>query len=81
MEKFYIYILYSAKLDKYYVGSTSDIDRRIAEHNRGKSTYTKPGLPWELVYTEEFPTKREAVYREMEIKKRKSRTYIEKIIA
>ena len=80
MEKFYTYILYSSKLDKYYVGSTSDIERRLGEHNRGKGTYTRLGMPWELVYSEEFFSKKEAVAREMKIKKRKSRTYIDNLI-
>ena len=49
-----IYILYSKKLDKYYVGSTTDLDRRFAEHNRGKEKFTKTGIPWLLVYSEIF---------------------------
>jgi putative endonuclease len=38
-------------------------------------------MPWVLMYSEKFPTKLEAVRREMEIKKRKDRRYIEKLIA
>ncbi len=37
----YCYILYSTKLNKYYVGSTPDIDRRLQDHNRGKEKFTK----------------------------------------
>ena len=80
MELFFTYILYSEKLDKYYVGSTSDIERRLAEHNRGKGTFTKLGMPWKLVYQEEYPTKQQAVAREMEIKKRKSKEYIKSLL-
>ena len=50
----YCYILYSAKLNKYYVGSTTDMERRLEEHNRGKEKFTKTGLPWKLVYQEIF---------------------------
>ena len=35
-----LYILYSEKLDRFYVGYTNDIERRIAEHNRIKRKYT-----------------------------------------
>ena len=50
----YVYILYSAKLDRYYVGSTDNIIRRLGEHNRKKGEYTDVGIPWVLCYTEEF---------------------------
>jgi putative endonuclease len=80
MEKNYTYILYSKHLDSYYIGSTKDIDRRLQEHNRGKSPYTKRGLPWELVYQEEFETKSGAYQRELQIKSWKSRIKIEELL-
>jgi putative endonuclease len=46
----YCYILYSPKLNKYYVGSTTDIKRRLEEHNRGKEKFTRTGIPWTPVY-------------------------------
>ena len=79
MGNYYTYILFFKKLDKYYIGSTSNLERRLEEHNRGKTTFTKTGIPWILVYYEEFNSKTEAIKRELEIKKRKSRTYIEKL--
>ncbi len=75
------YILYSAKLDKYYTGSCEDISVRINQHNTGRNTSTKPGIPWEIRYTEEYATRSEAFNREAEIKKKKSRKYIEWLIA
>ena len=74
------YILYSLKLNKYYVGSTTDIERRLEEHNRGKEKFTKTGLPWRLVYKEEFGELRQARQREYYIKKMKSRKFIEDLI-
>jgi putative endonuclease len=74
------YILYSLKLDKYYVGSTSDIIRRLEEHNRGKEKYTRTGLPWNLVYQETFNELHAARSREAYIKKQKSRKFIETLI-
>jgi putative endonuclease len=76
-----VYILFSEKLNKYYVGSTSDINRRIIEHNKGKAKYTKTGIPWIIVYTETFYEIVEARRREIYIKKQKSRKFIENLIA
>ena len=77
---FYTYIIYSTIADKYYVGHTDDMIRRLHEHNHGLSRYTRTGKPWELVYSEEFETRAFAMRREREIKTKKSRKYIEKLI-
>jgi putative endonuclease len=77
---FYTYILFSKKINKYYVGNTNNIEKRLIEHNRGKTTFTKTGIPWELKYFETFQTKAEASKREYFIKSRKSRLYIESLI-
>ncbi len=74
------YILYSSKLDKYYVGSTTDMPRRLEEHNRGKEKFTRTGCPWILVYIEIFTDLLDARRRELQIKKQKSRKYIETLI-
>ena len=74
--KYTTYILYSSKLDKYYIGYTNDIDRRLEEHNRKKGKYTDTGIPWQMVYSESFDSAEEAHQRELEIKKKKSRKYI-----
>ena len=76
----YTYILYSSKLDKYYVGSTTDMPRRLEEHNRGKEKFTRTGCPWILVYVEIFTDLLDARRRELHIKKQKSRKYIETLI-
>ena len=76
----FIYILFSQTLNKYYVGSTTDLDRRFAEHNRGKEKFTKTGIPWLLVYSETFEELKQARQRETYIKKMKSRLFIEKLI-
>ena len=73
------YILHSSKLDKYYVGSTNDIIRRLADHNRGKEKFTKTGCPWILVYKEDFARLTEARNRERIIKKQKSKKYIQNL--
>ena len=53
-----------------YTGWTTELDRRIAQHNSGKGAkYTKSRRPVELVYYEKFGAKQEAMRREAEIKK------------
>jgi len=76
----FTYILYSSKLDKYYIGACIDLERRLKEHNIGHSKFTMTGMPWELKYTEDFDTLPEAKKRENYIKKMKSRKYIESLI-
>jgi len=67
---YFTYILYSSKLNKYYTGQTNDLDKRLEEHNRGKTLFMASGMPWNLVYTREFNSRKEAVRLETAIKKR-----------
>ena len=78
---FFIYILYSKNFDKYYVGSTENVESRLLRHNSKKVTSTKKYVPWLVVYTEQFATRAEAVNRENQIKKMKSRKYIEALVS
>ena len=78
---FYVYILYSVSADKYYVGQTEDLEDRIFRHNNSGSRFTKFTHDWQLIYTENFSTRSEAVKRESEIKNKKSRKYIEFLIS
>ena len=64
------YILFSISKNKYYVGHTNNISRRLAEHNSGQNKSTKLGSLWELVYFKEFDSKSEAYRLEMKIKSR-----------
>jgi putative endonuclease len=77
---FFVYIIYSAKLSKYYVGYTADIPLRLTQHNTGISTFTAKASDWILKYTEEYNTREVAHQRELEIKRKKSRVYIEWLI-
>jgi len=78
---YYVYILESIKYkNKYYTGSTSNIVKRINEHNAGRSRSTKPFKPWELVYHEEFPDRGEARKRENQIKRYKGGEAFRKLI-
>ena len=76
----YVYILYSDSIDRYYVGVTENLQWRLERHNEGWGRYTKRGIPWRIVYTETFENKSDALIREREIKRKKSREYIERLI-
>ena len=79
--KGYLYILRSLKNARFYIGSTNDVGRRIIEHNRGKSRYTRFAGPFELVYQKEYTTLSEARQAEYQLKRQKSRLVIEKLIS
>ncbi len=78
---YYVYILYSPSLDRYYVGYTHDPEERLKKHNSGATKSTRRGIPWELVYTARYEDKSECIKREHRIKKMKSRGYIERLLA
>jgi len=54
---YFLYILHSQQLDKFYIGHTHNLDERISRHNRGGDKFTSKGQPWILVYKEVFETK------------------------
>jgi putative endonuclease len=74
---FFVYILFSEQHDKFYVGHTNDLIRRILEHNDplGKRFTTK-FQPWELVAAFPFSTRGQAILIERYIKKQKKRSFI-----
>jgi putative endonuclease len=76
---FYIYILRSRLTERYYVGSTENVEKRLREHNAGKSKSTRVGIPWELIHTESFVTRSKAVLQEQKIKARGIARYLSDI--
>jgi putative endonuclease len=78
--KNHVYILESLKTGRFYVGSTRDLEKRLQAHKAGKVSSTKAFLPHKLIYKEEFTTYTETKKRELFIKKRKSRKYIEELV-
>jgi putative endonuclease len=73
----FLYILQSETTHRFYVGSTNDLTRRLAEHARGHNLATRNRGPWQLVYKEEYETLTEARRRESEIKRWKSSKMIQ----
>ncbi len=64
----YIYILKSIKTNHCYIGSTANIEKRLAKHNQGGNISTRNGQPWKIIYSESFITKTDALKREKQIK-------------
>ncbi len=65
---FYTYVLLSLKDNDFYIGYTSDLKRRIEEHNLGKNFSTKFRRPFKLVYYEACPIEEDARQREIYLK-------------
>ena len=74
---YFVYIIFSQQLDKYYVGHTADLSKRVDQHNSGISSFTSKASDWVLKYSESFSDRMTALAREKEIKNKKSRRYIE----
>ncbi len=65
---YYVYILKSGTNDEFYLGYTSNLDKRIKEHNAGNNLSTKHSK-WDLVYYEAYTSKSFAMKRERTLKK------------
>lgn len=75
---FYVYILkgIGSKNTQRYVGFTSDLRKRIDEHNQGKSFATAPRRPFALVYYEACRSKSDAIRRERYLKGTRGRRWL-----
>ena len=74
---FTVYVLYSEKYNKIYIGYTSNIEQRLLSHNELETKgYTSKFRPWRLIYTEVFSEKSEAMKREKQLKTAKGREFI-----
>lgn len=80
LRMFNLYILYSHKRDRYYVGHTADLLGRLRAHNSNHPGFTGNTRDWIVVYKELFETRELADEKEREIKKWKSRKLIEKLV-
>lgn len=79
--KYWIYILESIEYEKRYVGITNNLERRLKEHNYGKSIYTRKFKPWKIIFTEEADNLSEARVREKYYKSAAGRKRIKKILS
>ena len=72
-----VYVLFSRSFDKIYIGYTANLEERLRSHNElAKKGWTIKFRPWELVYSETFQNKSEALRREKELKSSRGRHFI-----
>ena len=76
-----VYILYSPKLDRYYIGMTDDLYKRLSHHNHpiDPMKFTSRGLPWEIFLSLPCQSKPQALKLERLIKSKKSSVFIENL--
>ncbi len=77
---FYVYVLYSEKYDRYYIGQTDNRQNRLIRHNKGYVKSTKAYRPWALVYSETYNSRIESVNRESQLKSWKSKVKIAELV-
>ena len=67
----FVYVIATLDEDKprTYVGWTTDLERRLAQHNTGKGAKSTRGRTWALIHTERFKTRGEAMSREWHLKR------------
>ena len=65
---YFVYVLRNLRTKSFYVGHTSDLERRITQHNTSDlnpNRYTnRIRGPWKLIHKEEYPSRAEAMKRE-----------------
>ena len=77
----FVYILQSFRDQRYYIGSTSDLEKRLLYHNSGRQRSTRSRIPFKLIYNESFFTKSEALKRERYIKSLKGGEAFKRLIS
>lgn len=65
---YYVYILQSKNNNSFYIGYTSDLRKRLKEHNSGKNSATRPFKPYKLIYYEAYLDRIDAKRREIYLK-------------
>ena len=81
MEQYTVYVIRSTVNGFLYKGLTTDIKNRVSEHNSGKNFYTKPYIPWELVYFKVFSDRIEARKYEKYLKSGIGRDFLKKYLS
>jgi putative endonuclease len=76
----FIYILKSEIDGDFYKGITENIEHRLLEHNTGQSKFTSTKMPWQLVYSKEIESKKEAIIEEKRIKRLNKKSLFKLIV-
>ncbi len=77
---FYVYVLL-LKNGKRYTGQTNNLERRLSEHQNGRSPYTRMFKMDKLLYSQQFPTRSEAVMYERYLKTTAGRKWLDQYLA
>lgn len=77
---YYVYVLLSLKDNKFYIGSTNNLKRRLKEHRAGKNISTSKRLPLKLIYFEGHLSRTDAERREKYFKTTKGKVTLRNII-
>ena len=79
--EYYVYVLFSPEFNQIYIGFSTDVKGRLLSHNEfATKGWTIRYRPWVLVHHEAYPTKKQALGREKELKSAKGRQWIRKNI-
>lgn len=62
--KYCVYVLYSLKDFKLYIGYTTNLTRRLTEHFKGRTKSTAPRRPLKLIFCEYYLSQKDAMRRE-----------------
>ena len=78
----FVYILYSQKLNRYYIGETHDVSLRLERHNSDyyDNKWTAKGKPWTLILVMSCLNRSHAISVEKHIKRMKSKVYIQNLL-
>ena len=77
---YFVYILKSQTANRYYIGCTQNLVKRVNVHNKGRNLSTKSGIPWELILYKAFLDKKEAFRAEKLIKSYKGGNQFKRIL-
>ncbi len=77
---FFVYILESKGIQRFYIGQTENLEERVNRHNKGYNLSTRPYIPWVLKWWIECETRSEAFKIERKLKGIKKRERLERFV-
>ena len=78
---YFVYVVKSQTTGRHYIGHTADVERRLQDHNRGKDRSVRGRGPFNVVLTEPYGSRAEAMARERQIKSYKGGEAFRRLIA
>ena len=77
---FTVYAIYSKKIDRFYIGQTSNLEQRLRSHREFDKGFTSRADDWKLIYSEEVNTRPEALKREKQLKSGNGRYFLKSFL-